>query len=472
MEEKALILLIDDEPDLLESCARILEEENYECVTTTDSENVPDLIRQHNPRVVVTDFKMPGKDGMEVLRDVQSEFPGTPVIMISAYATINGVVEAVKHGAFDYITKPFSSGQLIVAVRRALEQYRLQNENTALKKKLQDDFFNHYFVGKHPKFLKTVELIRKVAKTESNVLIQGESGTGKELAARAIHLHSRRSGGPFLIVDCTTIETEMAAAVPASAKEPGKNEKNSIFEAADGGTLYLEHVDELNFAMQARFYRILQDRKVSKINEWEPVPVDVRLIASTEVDLYSAMRQKKFRENMYYALNVVNIVLAPLRERREDLGILCDHFFKQIAERNDTEVSSLHPDTLTKLMEYHWPGNVHQLQNVIERVVSLSESRVLMVKNLPDEIRSYNGDMDLSFREAKNRWQRQFEKHYLENLLLTNRGNISRASEMAGIARMSLYRMLKRTGLQELVMHERSVEKNQGVRPIKEKLME
>jgi DNA-binding NtrC family response regulator len=353
-----------------------------------------------------------------------------------------------------------------------LEQFRLQKENYALKEKLRDDFFNHYFVGKHPKFLKVVQLIRKIAETESNALVQGESGTGKELAARAIHLHSRRAERPFLVVDCATLTKEMIEAAPASRSGLEESAKKSIFEVADGGTLFLEHVEELNPAIQARLIRILQDRKVPRGCEWEWVSVNVRLIASTTTDLYSAVTQKKFRENLYYSLNVVNINLPSLWERKEDIGILCDHFFRQIADRGGTKVHNLHPDTLAKLMEYDWPGNVRQLQNVIERVVSLSENMTLMVKNLPDEIKYYNGNVGLSFKDAKNKWLRQFEKLYLENLLFTNKGNISRASEMAGIARMSLYRMLKRTGLHELVMHERLVEKNQAKQPVEEEPVE
>lgn len=469
MKNGELILLVDDEPDLLESCVRILEDEEYNCVTTTDSTEVIDLVAQHNPSVIVTDFIMPEKNGMDVLNEVRAEYPDIPVVMISAYATINGVVEAVKSGAFDYLTKPFSTDQLVITIRRALEQFHLQKENKGLKKRLRDDFFNHHFVGKHPKFLKTVELIQKAAETESSILIQGETGTGKELAARAIHLLCRRADGPFLVVDCSAISKEMIEAAPANSSGSGEGAKKSIFEAADGGTLYLENVEQLDPVMQTRLIRILQDRKVPRGDEWEWVPVDVRFIASTTVDLYSAMIQKEFRENLYYSLNVVNIAITPLRERKEDIGILCDHFFRQIAEKDAIEVPTIHTDALAKLMEYSWPGNVRQLVNVVEGAVSLSENKVLMLKNLPDEIRHYNGSHGLSFKDARNKWLQQFEKHYVENLLLTNKGNISRASEMAGVARMSLYRMLKRTGLQELVNHERLVERNHAHQPIKTK---
>ena len=339
------------------------------------------------------------------------------------------------------------------------KQYKVMKENCALKKKLQADFFNHYFVGKHPKFLETIERITKVAETESNVLICGEGGTGKELAARAIHLHSNRSEGPFITVDCTTLTREMTEAAPAKKDDAPQ----SVFEAANGGTIYLERVEELDSAMQARVIRILQDSKVPRGNEWEWVPIDVRFIASTSIDLFSAMAQGRFRENLYYCLSVVNVSIPPLRERREDIGILCDHFFREIAEKNAKPVPILHKDTLAKLMEYDWPGNVRQLRNVMERIVSLSENRELSINDLPDEIRYRSSSDNLSYKEARQTWLQKFERHYLQTLLHNAKGNISRASEVAGIARMSLYRMLKRTGLQQLVTHERTADRNGAV---------
>lgn len=458
MKNGGTVILIDDEEDLLENCVRVLEDEDYDCVTTTDSIKAIELVRRHKPSVVVTDFKMPGKDGVQILNEVRREFPNIPVVMISAYATVNGVVEAVKKGAFDYITKPFSADQLVITIRRAMEQYTLTVENSALRKKLEGDFFNHHFVGKHPDFLKVVEMIKKVAQTESSVLIKGETGTGKELAARAIHLHSGRSDGPFIVVDCTTLTKDSLEAAAAGDESGHK----SIFEAADGGTLYLERAEDLDLGMQARLLRVLQDKMVMRGGEWEGVPVDVRVLASTTIDLREAMNQKRFRENLYYCLNVVNIDMPPLRKRKEDIGILCDHFFSKIAEKNGAHQPKLDPDTLGRLMEYDWPGNVRQLRNVIERAASLAENGVLTVNSLPEDVRASNNLKGLEFKEARRRWLDQFERCYLENLLLSHNGNITKASEEAGIARMSLYRMLKRTGLDQMVSQERSANRGQS----------
>lgn len=455
---REVAVLVDDEPDLLESCARILESEGYKCVTTTDGNQVGELVRAHSPSVVVTDFRMPGRNGMEVLADIHSAFPEVPVIMVSAYATIDGVVQAVKNGAFDYLVKPFSADQLTITVRRATERFRLQVENSTLKKKLKDDYFNHFFVGKHPKFLKCVEIIQKVADSESNVLIHGETGSGKELAARAIHIHSRRAGGPFIVVACSTLSQENLEA--SSAVDPAKG----VFEAAAGGTLYLEQVEELDHSMQARLLRILQERRTPRRGEWEWTPIDVRLVASTSVDLHSLSLQKEFRENLYYCLNVVNITMPPLRERKEDIGILCDLFLRRIAERRGLAKIGLGPDALERLVEYYWPGNVRELMNVMETAVPFSDNKLITLRDLPDEIRNHNSLQGLSFKEAKKRWMDQFEKLYLENLLLDNNGNISKASEEAGIARMSLYRMLERTGLKEFAPNAKSAEQKQEAR--------
>ncbi len=454
---KGIVLLIDDEEDLLESCARILEDEGYECVTTTDSRNALELARRVRPWVVVTDYKMPGKNGVEILNEINGEFPDAPVVMISAYATTEGVVHAVKMGAFDYLTKPFSSDQLVVTIRRAFTQYRLKIENAALKIKLRNDFFNHYFVGKHPKFLGIVDLIKKVADTESNILIHGETGTGKELAARAIHIHSARSEHPFLVVDSKTLTKEMLEASPrGDTDDSSSHAHKSVLEATHGGTLYLEKVEELDMGLQGRLLKILQDKKTQRRGEWDWVPIDVRIIASTTSDLHVATARQEFRENLYYFLNVVNIRIPSLRERKEDIGILCDIFLKRVAEKQNTPPKSIHHDTLAKLMEYEWPGNVRELRSVIEMTASVTMGQTLMVKDIPEHVRQASLISGLAFKEVKEKWLKRFEKQYLENLLLATNGNISKASEEAGIARMSLYRMIKRNDLTRLATHERS----------------
>ncbi len=440
MSNNETVLLVDDEPALLESCRRILESE-FKCVTTTNPNDVMALVREHNPSVVVTDYLMPGKNGVELLNEVSAEFPDIPVVMISAYATVEGVVDAVKKGAFDYLTKPFSADQLLITVRRSVERLRLARENAGLKEKIQDDFFNRDFVGKHPKFLKVVETIKKIADTESNVLIEGETGTGKELAARAIHLKSKRGEGPFVAIDCETL-TERMLGASAGAETTGKN----ILESVNGGTIYLKQIESLDMGSQARLLGVLQEGKVRLGDELKWASFNARVITSTSSDLRIAVDEKKLRENLYYCINVINISIPPLRERLEDIGILADNFIKIRAACN-SRVMTLSSGALGRLMEYNWPGNVRELKNVIDSAISLAEGDTLLIKHLPEKVINANRTFSLSFKEAKQKWMKGFEKTYLENLLLKNNGNITRASEDSGITRMSLYRMLKRTGL-------------------------
>lgn len=446
MDELATILLVDDEPDLLEGCARILDGELYKSVTSTSSLDVLRLVDEHRPAAVITDFLMPGKDGMAILKEVNQAHPSIPVIMISAHATVGGVVEAVKLGAFDYLTKPFTSDQLLIAVRRAVDQHRLQKENADLKQKLQDDFFTRYFVGKHPRFIAIEEQIRRVAQTDSSVLLQGETGTGKELAARAIHLHGKRANAPFVAVDSSTLSSELQRIAPYGGEERGTYEK-SAFEAANGGTIYIEQVEDLDLSMQARLLRIMQDRKVQENAEWRPKHLDIRVIASTSIDLQVAVAGKRFRENLYYCLNVINISLPPLRERKEDIGLLCDHFLRQRSEKNGVPLQVLHPEALARLMAYDWPGNVRELRNLVERAASMTAEKTITLNHLPAEIKNADQMLNLSFKEARRRYLELFEKRYLENLIIKHGGNVSRASENAGLTRMSFYRILKRIGL-------------------------
>jgi len=447
-EEQITVMMVDDEPDLLESCQRILEDEDYRCLTTTDSSEVMSIIRKDKPCVILTDYLMPGKNGVEVLKEVKGEFPNIPVVMISAYATVSHVVEAVKIGAFDYITKPFSSDQLIITVKRAVERACLHKENATLKQKLNEDFFNRHFVGKHPKFLNLLERIKKVAVSEANVLIEGETGTGKELAAKAIHMNSKRAENAFIVVECYTLTKEMLDASPDDESAVARHYQ-SMFDAAKGGTIYLEQVEELSPAMQARLLRILQDMKTSRSGEWEQVSIDVRFIASCSANLQSLVEQEQFRENLYYCLNVIGIQMPPLRERKEDIEILCDHFFHERAEQHGEPVKTLNSEALARLMQYDWPGNVRELRNAIERAASIAEGDTISALHLPDDMLCTDNGYDLSFKDARKKHLGQFEKLYLENLLRKNKGNISRASEESGITRTSLYRMLKRTSMSD-----------------------
>jgi len=458
---KGTVLVIDDEPDLLESYARILEAERYKCITTSDPFEASSLALSTRPDAVITDFKMPGKSGVDILRDVCADIPYVPVIIISAYATVEGVVEAVKLGAFDYLPKPFTSDQLIITVRRAVDQCRLYLENLTLKNKLHEDFFNHYLVGKHPRILKIIEMIEKVSAAKTNILLHGEQGVGKEQAARAIHKNSERANGPFVSIDSATLTRENLEAAPVVKGASGSADKPfiSVFEAAEGGVLYLENIENLDIGVQAKLLKALQDKEMARQGGWKAVPIDIRMIASSARDLRDALNEGRFLEDLYYQLNIVKIEIPPLRHRKEDIGILSDHFLKEYARKENTRPKTLSSESLSKLMEYNWPGNISELRYVIETEASLSDSDTLALKNIPENAEPPGPLSGLTFKEAKRVWMRQFERQFLEDLLLMNKGNISQASEEAGIARMSLYRMLKRNDLTKLALRERSVEK-------------
>lgn len=459
-EIKGTVLVVDDEPDLLESYARILEAEQYKCVTTTDPFEVAGLALSIRPNALLTDYKMPGKSGVDILKEARNEMPHVPVIMISAYATVEGVVEAVKLGAFDYLPKPFSSDQLIITVRRAVDQCRLYLENIALKNKLHEDFFNHHLVGKHPRMLKIIEMIKKVSAAKTNILLCGEQGAGKEQVARAIHANSERSDRPFLPIDSASLTRENLEAAPAKgANGQADTLGKCVFEAVDGGVLYLEKIEELDIGVQAKLLKALQDKETIRLGGWETATIDVRMIASSSCDLREMVKAGRFREDLYYHLNIMKIDIPPLRHRKEDIGILCDHFLKEYARKQDVRPKTLSLESLSKLMEYNWPGNVRELRAVMETAASLSDGDTLELKDIPENAQPPGPLSGLTFKEAKRVWMRQFEKQFLEDLLLMNKGNISQASEEAGIARMSLYRMLKRNDLTQLALHERSAEK-------------
>ncbi len=459
-EIKGKILIVDDEPDLLESCARILEGAQYECVTTSDPYEAVSLALSVRPNAVLTDYKMPGKSGMEILKGIHMALPYVPVVMISAYATVDGVVDAVKLGAFDYLPKPFSTDELVVTIRRAVDQCNLHLENVALKDRLREDFFNKYLVGKHPRMLKIIEMIEKVSATDTNILLHGESGVGKEQVAKGIHAQSKRAAKPFLLVGCATLTREALEAAPEKSENmPDKRSHKSVFEAAEGGTLYLERIEDLDMVLQARLLKALQDKKTPRMGEWEMIPIDVRVIASSSRDLRKMMTAGKFREDLYYCLNIVKIDILPLRRRKEDIGILCGHFLKEYAREKKEKLKTLSHESLSKLMEYDWPGNVSELRGVIETAASLASGDMLEPHDIPENVLQSASLRGQTFKEAKRIWIRQFERNFLEDLLLVNKGNISQASEDAGIARMSLYRMLKRNNLTQLAIHERSMEK-------------
>jgi len=457
MTESRRILVIDDEEDMLENCSRILRRIGYEPLTEKDPVRAVEAIERERPDLVLTDLRMPEMDGIEILRATKQIDPEIPVILFTAYATIETAVEAIKEGAFDYIPKPFSADQLQVSIERALQQKRLLEENRRLKEQVASTYSFENIVGKSLPMLQVFELIKKVAKSEANVLILGESGTGKELVARSIHANSRRAERAFIPVDCaslpeTLLESELfghekGAFTGAVSSRPG------LFEFANGGTIFLDEVGDLGMNLQAKLLRVLQERQIRRVGGNRFIDVDVRVISATNRDLQAAVSRGEFREDLYYRLNVISIPLPPLRERKGDIPLLAQHYLKKYSAASGKEIKGITPRAMELLEAYSWPGNVRELQNVIERAVVLAEGEHITPADLPEYLKGKGHAIplepleNLPLKEAKERQVKLFEREYLVHLLERHHGNISQAARAAGVDRKTIHRLLKRHGL-------------------------
>lgn len=451
------ILIIDDEEDMLESCSRILKRLGYETLTEKDPLKALELLERERPDLVLTDLRMPGLNGLEVLKAAKRLDPESVVIFLTAYATIETAVEAMKEGAFDYIPKPFSAEQLRVSIERAFRQKGLLEENRRLREQLEKTYSFENLVGRSLPMLQVFETVKKVAGSEANILILGESGTGKELIARSIHANSKRAGRAFIPVDCaslpeTLLESELfghekGAFTGAHATRPG------LFEFAHGGTIFLDEVGDLSLNLQAKLLRVLQERQVRRVGSNRLIDIDVRVISATHYDLAQTVARGKFREDLYYRLNVISIKLPPLRERKGDIPLLVHHYLKKYSLASGKEVRGVSPKAMELLEQYHWPGNVRELQNVIERAVVLAEGEFITHHDLPEPIKAGGPPAsvvplgELSLKQAKDEKIQAFEREYLQELLRRHGGNISQAAKAAGVDRKTIHRLLKKHGL-------------------------
>jgi two-component system NtrC family response regulator len=384
------ILIVDDEKNYLLVLEALLVDAGYEVITSDNTIEALEITVSHDLDLVITDMRMPGQDGMEFLAQLRSRQPGPPVIMMTAYATVEKAVEAMKRGAFDYITKPFKNEELILTIRKAIEMHRLKQENRLLSLDLQERYQFGNIVGKSKIMRQVYEIIEKVAQTRASVLITGESGTGKELIARAIHFNSSRRDKPFISVNCsalseTLLESELFGH-ERGAFTGAVTQRKGRFELAHGGTLFLDEVGDMSPALQVKLLRVLQEMKFERVGGTTTLQVDARLVTASNRELEREVELGRFREDLYYRLKVVHIKVPPLRERRDDIPLLVHHFLEKAAKANAIPVKSVSHEALKYLYQYDWIGNVRELENVIERAVILCDGDDVRPQDLPEEL--------------------------------------------------------------------------------------
>ena len=447
MTEKANILIIDDEETIRDSCSQVLGKEGYATKGARDGSEGLKFFKKEFFHVVFLDLKLPGLDGMEILKRIKEENPETPVIIITGFATIESAVKAIKQGAFDYLAKPFSPEELRVIAKKALESRKTFFEKIYLRGELDKISQFDMVIGKSKAMENVLDIIRRVSPSESTVLISGESGTGKELLAREIHNHSPRKNAPFVVVDCGALvdnlfESELFGHVKGSFTGAYET-KHGRFEVANGGTIFLDEISNISLNIQANLLRVIQEREITRVGSTKPIKVDVRILAATNENLVELVREGKFREDLFYRLSVVPVHLPSLRERKEDIPLLVEHFLQKYSRKARKKINRVSPMVKKDLMEYEWPGNIRELENTIERSVVLSKNDEIQLEDLMYHGISSNAPL---FHLAGGRYKalEDVEKEYIKTVLEAQRGNKSKTAKILGIDRKTLMAKVKK----------------------------
>ncbi len=450
------ILVVDDEVGLLEVVEDTLSDiQGLEITLSSDSEKAARMLESETFDLLISDIRMPGKTGLDLLRIGKKANPELSILMMTAYPSVESAVASMKSGANDYITKPFLPDDLEATVKRILEQRELRIANRFLRRQVEKKYLFRRMIGDSPPMRKLYDVVRKVAEADLDVLIVGDTGTGKELVARSIHESSPRAGKPFVPVDCgaipeTLLESEFfghekGAFTGASGRSIG------LVEIAEGGTFFLDEIAELPLALQAKLLRLLQERCFRRLGGRKEIRADLRVLAATNRNLVQEVRGGRFREDLYFRLNVVEVRVPPLKERREDIPSLVEHFLREISGKMGKAEPNISGDVMEVLVRYEWPGNVRQLQNVLKRLVALSEGGEITMDMLPDEF-ALLGAIDRGtgmdgFFEARRQRISDFEKEYLRGVLERNSGDVSKSAAEAGIPRGTMYRLMKKHGI-------------------------
>jgi DNA-binding NtrC family response regulator len=458
---KNSILVVEDEVKM----QRILEvnlRDKYTVLLASNGQEALDIVRRGDVSLILTDMKMPGKDGLSLLHDVKAFAQDIPVVLITAYGTIESAIQAMKEGAYDYILKPLKMEEIEVVIEKALVHASLLDENRSLREELRSTYGFDNIISINQKMLKILELIGQIANSKATVLLQGESGTGKELVARAIHYNSRRSKGPFIVVNCSAIPGELLESelfgYEKGAFTGATRVKLGSFELADTGTLFLDEIGEMQKELQVKILRALEGYRFMRIGGTEYIDVDVRVITASNRDLKEAVAVGDFREDLYYRLNVVCINLPPLRERREDVPLLATHFMEKYKGEGKVQVKGITEEALKVLEQYHWPGNVRELENCVLRAMVLAKTDRVDVGNLPEEVIKGAGIWEvqtpLNVEELKTlkkkeraRVMSQIERQFIGEALRRNQGNVSRSAQDVGMDRRQFQNLIKKYGI-------------------------
>ncbi len=447
MESAARIFVVDDDTSSRELLSRILSSEGHEVTALADGRDALERLAADGipPDLVVSDIRMGDVDGLQLTDVFRARAPDTPVILVTAFGNIDGALEAIRRGAVDYISKPYDVDAIKLVVARALEQRRLATENRSLRRDLRDKYRLENVVGRSEAMLHVYKTAARVAATNATVLIQGESGTGKELVARAIHATSPRAQRPFVAVDCGAIaegvlESELFGHA-RGAFTGAQATRRGLLEEANQGTLFLDEIADIGPNLQARLLRALQEGTIRRVGTNEPIAVDVRVVAASNKDLAQAVKEGRFREDLFYRLNVVTIRIPPLRDRREDIPLLAEHF---AAKHGRAEGATISPAAREMLLAYDWPGNVRELENVVARALALNPSGVILPEDLPEHLRgarpsaAAHGGIAAHDRPTLD----ELGRRYAAEVLRETGGNKTRAAEILGIDRKTLYRLL------------------------------
>lgn len=442
------ILVVDDEESMCEFLSIMLAKERYDVVTAASADEAIERARGGAFHAAITDIRMPGRDGLDLLRSLKETDPALPVIILTAYASQNTAIEAVNRGAFYYLTKQAKNEEIKLVVRKAVEHRQLMAENALLKQELKLRHNEKRIVGTSEKMEQVFRLIHRVASSDSTILIAGESGVGKELIAREIHYSSPRCEGPFVSINCgalpeTLLESELFGHVRGSFTGAVRD-KEGLFAVARAGTFLLDEIGETSPAIQVKLLRVLQEREIIPVGGTKPIEVDVRLIAATNADLEKEIERGRFRADLYYRLNVIPMFIPPLRERREDIAPLVEHF---LAACDPTQRKTLTPEALDLLVRYDWPGNVRELENIIERMVVLQEEDVIGREDLPTKIREGSGGGPREVEDSPLLSLEEIEKRHLLRVLNETGWQKRKASQVLGINASTLYRKLQRYGI-------------------------